>query len=61
MPTPLVTQITVIFPQNVLFTQETRPLQFLVIQQIAENNRDLPIETFSCHSSAGWNPVKFLW
>ena len=32
---PLVTEITVIFPQNILFIQETRPLRFLVIQQIA--------------------------
>jgi hypothetical protein len=43
----LVTEITVIFSQNIQLTQETRPMQFSVIQQIAQNNRDLPIKPFS--------------
>jgi hypothetical protein len=30
--------------QNVLLVQETRPLRFLVIQQIAQNNKDSPIK-----------------
>ena len=34
--TPLVTEITILFSENVRLTQETRPLRFLVIQQIAE-------------------------
>jgi hypothetical protein len=43
----LVTEITVIFSQNIQLAQETRPMQFSVIQQIAENNKDLPIRPLS--------------
>jgi hypothetical protein len=36
--------MAVFSPQNVLLAEETRPLRFLVIQQIAGNNTDLPIK-----------------
>jgi hypothetical protein len=37
--------------QNVLLAEETRPLRFLVIQQIAENNTDLPIKPLNSRLS----------
>jgi hypothetical protein len=39
--TPLVTETTVIFFQDIQLTQETRPMQFSVIQQIAKDNTNL--------------------
>jgi hypothetical protein len=40
----LLTEIArLLFSQNALLVQETRPLSFLVIQQIDQNNKDLPI------------------
>jgi hypothetical protein len=37
--------------QNVLLAEETRPLRFLVIQQVAENNTDLPIKPLNSRLS----------
>jgi hypothetical protein len=39
------------YPQNVLLAEETRPLRFLVIQQVAENNTDLSIKPLNSRLS----------
>jgi len=36
---PLVTEIEVFFSQNIQLVQETRPMQFVVIQQTDEEER----------------------
>jgi hypothetical protein len=48
-------------PQNILLAEETRPLRFLVIQQIAENNTDLPIKPLSSQVSQAITDWRSKW